>query len=171
MTAEKQHKLYGVLMFFVIILFLGAQYLLQYTLKDASERLVSVRTSLASEKKTLDSQKSLNERYKSFELLASGQGGTERQFPENASELFIALDRVLKEYQVEFTNSSPNSNIQPGGSFVLSISFTGPYYNVIKALAAIRESEYIMRITELKLNAQGSGVVKGTMNITSTARS
>ncbi|MDR1965765.1 MAG: hypothetical protein LBQ36_03570 [Synergistaceae bacterium] len=171
MTPEKQQKMYGVLTFFVIVLMLAAQFVLQYTLKEASEQLVSVSSSLATDKKNRDTQRGLNERLKAFELSAAGQNGGDRQFPLTASDLFVALDRVLRDYAIEFTNSSPNSQVQPGGNFVLTISFSGPYYNVMKALAAIRESEYIMRISDLRLNAEGNGTVRGTMNIVSTARS
>jgi hypothetical protein len=170
MTAEKQHRMYGVVMFFVIVLMLGAQFLLQYTLKEASGQLVSVSSSLATDKRTLESQRSLSERYKSFELLATSQGGANRQFPLTPSELYIALDRVLKDYSIEFTQSTSNQQVQAGGTFTLTISFSGPYYNVLKALAAIRESEYIMKISNLKLNAQGNGSVTGSMSIVSTAR-
>jgi len=169
MTPEKQHKMYGVLMFFSVVLLLAAQFVLQYTLKEASEQFVSVRSSLAEDQKKLTSQRSLSERYKSFELLASAQSGTERQFPLDGRELYTALDSVMNSYSIEFTNNTPNS--QAKGTFTLQVSFTGPYYNVMKALAAIRESQYIMRISDLTLNAQSNGVVKGSMNIISTAKS
>jgi hypothetical protein len=170
-TAEKQHKMYGILICAVVILLLAAQYILQRTLQQASEELISIRTSLSSEESMLNSQRSLSDRLKSFEVLASGQGGSERLFPANPRELFAAVGRVLQDYSVEFTQSSSNLTVKPGENFTLSISFSGQYYNVMKALAAIRENNYIMRINELRLNAEGGGLVRGSMNIVSTAQS
>ncbi|MDR1137124.1 MAG: hypothetical protein LBK91_02265 [Synergistaceae bacterium] len=170
MTAEKQHKMYGVLMFVVVLLLLAAQYVLQYTLQQASEQLVSIRTSLSSEHSMLNSQRSLSERFKSFEILASNQGGSDRQFPENPREFFTALGNVMSDYSISFSSSSTNLTVKPGENFTLSISLNGQYYNVMKALAAIRESNYIMRINELRLSAEGGGSIQGTMNIVSTAQ-
>jgi hypothetical protein len=170
-TAEKQHKMYGILMCVVVVLLLAAQYILQTTLKQASEQLVSIKTSLSSENGMVISQRSLSERLKSFEILASGQGGSDRLFPANPRELFAAVGSVLQGYSVDFTNSSSNLTVKPGENFTLSITFNGQYYNIMKALAAIRENNYIMRINELKLNAEGNGLTKGTMNIISTAQS
>jgi hypothetical protein len=169
-TLEKQHKAYGLLMFFVAVLLLGAQFVLQYTLRQANDELVSVKTSLSSDERTLSEQRSLNDRYKTFQQIVSGHTGTDRKFPANGRELYTALDNVLRDYDIEFTNSSPNAGVQPGAGFTLQISFSGRYYNVIKALAAIRESSYIMRISQLNLSADGSGIVRGSMNIVSTAQ-
>ena len=170
MTAEKQGKAYGVLMFFVVVLLLAAQGGLQYIFRQSSEELVSLSTSLASDKRNLTSQRSLSDRYKSFQALAQGYTGTDRQFPINRRELFTALSDVLRDYSIEFTNSSPNAGVQPGAAFTLTIAFSGEYYKVMKALAAIRESGYIMRISEIRLKAVGSGNVSGTMSIVSTAQ-
>jgi hypothetical protein len=167
---EKQHKAYGILMFFAVVLLLGAQFVLQYTLRQSSDELVSTNTSLSSDERTLNAQRSLNERYNTFQRIVSGQAGTDRKFPIDGHELYTALSNVLHDYTIEFTNSSPNAGVQPGASFTLQITFSGQYYNVIKALAAIRESGYIMRISQLNIEAQGAGVVSGTMNIVSTAQ-
>jgi hypothetical protein len=170
-TVEKQHKMYGVLMIVVVVLLLAAQYLLQFTLRQASEQLVSIQTSLSSEKTMLDSQRSLSERFKSFEILASRHGGSERLFPVSPIELYTAVSDVLDDYTIDFTSSSSNLTVRPGENFTLSISFNGHYYNIMKALAALRESNYIMRINELRLTAEGGGNVRGSMNIVSTAQS
>jgi hypothetical protein len=167
---EKQHRAYGILMFFAVVLLLGAQYVLQYTLRQASDELVSAKTTLSSDERTLNAQRSLNERYKTFQQIVAGQAGTDRKFPVNGRELFTALSNVLQVYNIEFTNSSPNAEVQPGAGFTLQITLSGQYYNVIKALAAIRESSYIMRISQLNLRADGNGVVRGTMSIVSTAQ-
>jgi hypothetical protein len=170
MAPEKQQRAYGILMFFAVVLLLGAQYVLQYTLRQASDELVNVKTELASDDSTLNAQRSLNERYKTFQQIVSGHAGTDRKFPVNGRELFTALSNVLQVYDIEFTSNSTTAGVQPGGSFTLQIAFNGQYYNVIKALAAIRESSYIMRISQLNLGAEGSGIVRGTMSIVSTAQ-
>jgi hypothetical protein len=157
-------------MFFVVVLLLGAQFVLQYTLRQASDELVSVKTSVASDERTLNAQRSLNGRYKTFQQAVAGHTGADRKFPVNGRELYTALANVLHDYSIEFTSSSSNAGVQPGAGFTLQIAFSGRYYNVIKALAAIRESNYIMRISELNLAAEGSGIVKGAMNIVSVAQ-
>jgi hypothetical protein len=170
MTSEKQTKAYGALMVVVAILLLGAQFGLQFIFRQSSDELVSTRTSLENDKRTLNNQRSLSERFESFRNLTLGQSGTDRQFPLSGIELYTALSNVLRDYQIDFSNATPNTGVQPGAPFTLQIRFNGPYYNVIKALASIRESSYIMRISNLTINAEGGGNVSGTMNIVSTAR-
>jgi hypothetical protein len=157
-------------MFFAVALLLGAQFVLQYTLRQASDELISIKTTLSSDERTLNSQRSLNERYKTFQMLVSGHAGTDRKFPISGRELYEALANVLRVYDIEFTVGGSTAGVQPGASFTLQISFSGQYYNVIKALAALRESSYIMRISQLNLAAAESGGVRGTMNIVSTAQ-
>jgi hypothetical protein len=92
-------------------------------------------------------------------------------FPANPLELFTTVGSVLQDYSVDFTNSTSNLTVKPGENFTLSINIlSGQYYNLMKALAAIRENNYIMRINELRLNADGGGLVKGSMSIISTAQ-
>ena len=169
MTAEKQSKAYGILIFFVVILLLGAQYGLQYMFKQSSEELVSLQQTLENDKRQLDSQVSLSSRYDIFQELAQGHAGAERQFPVNGALLFQALNSVMQNYNIDFVNTTSTVGVQPGADFTLQISFSGQYYNVMKALAAIRESGFIMRISELNLSAQGNGLVSGTISIISTA--
>jgi hypothetical protein len=170
MTSEKQTKAYGALMVLVVILMLGAQFGLQFIFRQSSDELVSLRTSVESDKRALTNQQSLSSRFESFRTLALGQSGSDRQFPISGIELYTALSNVLRDYQIDFSNATPNSGVQPGASFTLQIRFSGPYYNVIKALASIRDSNYIMRISNLTINAEGGGNVSGTMNVVSTAR-
>jgi|GEM_PF-3093084 len=169
MTAEKQSRAYGVLIFFVVVLLLGAQFGLQYMFKQSSEELVSIQSSLSNDKRQLSSQRSLSSRYDVFQELAQGTAGTERQFPVNGALLFQALNSVMKDYNIDFVNAGSTVGVNPGANFTLQIRFSGQYYNLIKALAAIRESGYIMRISELNVNAEGNGLVNGTMSIISTA--
>lgn len=173
MTAERQHTLYGVLMFFVVVLFLVAQFVLQHTLRSASEELASVSGSLATERQTAESRRLLVERYKSFESLALNYTRAERVFPVNARELFTALDKVLKDNSMDFTSRNPAAQYAPGSPVELQITFNGPYYGFMKALAALRENEYVMRIANLAIDADadGQGQIRGTMSIISRIRS
>ena len=169
MTADKQGKAYGVLIFFVVVLLLGAQFGLQYMFKQSSEELVSLQYTLSNEKNQLNSQTSLSARYDIFQELAEGHAGTERQFPVNGALLFQALNDVMSDYNIDFVNAGTTVGVLPGATFTLQIRFSGQYYNLIKALAAIRESGFIMRISELNVSAEGDGAVNGTMSIISTA--
>jgi hypothetical protein len=76
----------------------------------------------------------------------------------------------MKDYSIDFVNAGSTVGVKPGANFTLQIKFSGQYYNLVKALAAIRESGFIMRISELNLNAEGHGTVNGTMSIISTAQ-
>jgi len=169
MTADKQSKAYGVLIFFVVVLLLAAQFGLRYMFKQSSEELVSLQTSLAGDKNHLNSQMSLSSRYDIFQELTRGHAGVERQFPVNGALLFQALNHVMRDYNIDFVNAGSTVGVQPGANFTLQIRFSGQYYNLIKALAAIRESGFIMRISELNVSAEGDGAVNGTMSIISTA--
>ena len=169
MTPEKQSKAYAVLIFFVVLLLLGAQFGLQYMFRQSSEELVAMQTSLENSKRELNSQMSLSSRYDEFQALVLGQTSTERQFPVNGALLFQALNAVMMNYNIEFVNAGTTVGVLPGATFTLQIRFSGQYYNLIKALAAIRESGFIMRISEFNVNAEGNGTVSGTMSIISTA--
>jgi hypothetical protein len=169
MTSEKQGKAYGVLIFFVVVLLLAAQFGLQYMFKMSSEELVFVQSSLSNDQRQLDTQMTLSSRYDIFHELAQGQVGADRQFPVNGAVLFQALNSVMTDYHIDFVNAGSTVGVQPGATFTLQIRFSGQYYDLIKALAAIRESGFIMRLSELNVNAEGDGIVNGTMSIISTA--
>jgi hypothetical protein len=170
MTTEKQQKTYVALMVVVVILLLGAQFGLQYMFRQASAELVSVTNSLAAENKTFQSRRSLSERYKAFQEKMLGQSGSDRQFPLSGIDLFAALNNIFRDYSIESVNKSTTTGTQPGQPFTLQIEFKGQYYNLIKALAAARESGILMRVSALSVEAQGDGNVKGTMSIISTSR-
>ena len=169
MTADKQSKAYGVLIFFVVILLLGSQFGLQHMFKQSSAELSSFQQSLARDRNQLNSRMSLSERYDAFQARANEHAGADRQFPVNGAELFRALNSVMQSYNIEFFNNSTTAGVQPGAPFILQISFSGRYYNLMKALAAIRESGFIMRIEEINLSADGDETVSGTMSIRSIA--
>jgi hypothetical protein len=158
-------------MFVVVILLLVAQFVLQRTLRSAGEELASVSANLTTESRVADSRRQLVERYKSFESLALNYSRSERVFPVNSRELFTALDTVLKSNSVEYSNTTSSSQTAPGGKLELRITFNGPYYGLMKALAAMRESGYVMRVSNLSIRAEDNGRVSGSMSIISSVRS
>jgi hypothetical protein len=92
-------------------------------------------------------------------------------YPSNPRELYTMVDNVLKANSIEFTNNSSSSETIPGGEITLQINFSGPYYGLMKALAAFRDSQYIMRLGDFNLTGLDDGMVTGTMTILSMAKS
>lgn len=170
MSNEKQKKSYVLLLALVVVLLIAAQVFLERTFRNTSAELASARGSLAAAKRTAEDRNTLLDKYKTFESRSTTPGKSERIFPENALELFSVVDRAMKDNRLEHTNRSSSSGTKPGGVMQLQISFNGPYYGVVKALAALRESNYVMRISDFRITAQADGKVTGTMTILSTAR-
>jgi hypothetical protein len=170
MTAEKQHQIYAGLAVVAVILLLGIQFALQYMYRQASEQLINGATQLATSQRNVQNRQKLTSRYKTFKAAATQQTGADRDFPASGRELYMAIAGVLSNYRIDFTNASSTQQVKPGGSFTLSINFKGQYYDVLKALAAIRDGVYIMRVSEFNVAADGQGLVHGTMKIVSTAR-
>ncbi len=169
MTTEKQKKTYIFLLSIVVVLLLAAQFFLQQTFRNTTAELARVSGNLDVLKKTVDDRYALLEKYKSFESQAATPGESARVFPENALELFSIVDRAMKDNFLEHTNRS-SSSAEPGGVLQLQITFNGPYYGVMKALATLRESEYIMRISDFRITAEADGKVSGSMTILSHAK-
>lgn len=169
MTTEKQKKTYAVLLSIVVVLLLAAQFFLQRTFETTGAELARVSGNLEALKKTSDARYVLLEKYKSFESQTAASGESARVFPENALELFAVVDRAMKDNFLEHTNRS-SSGAEPGGVLQLQIAFSGPYYGVMKALAALRESEYVMRISEFRITAGTDGKVSGSMTVLSHAK-
>ena len=170
MKAQRQQRIYGVLVAITIILLLVAQFLLQSALTGTTEELASVRSNLSALKRTAESQSGLVAKYKQFET-AVNPGNSDRVYPANGSELYGVLNSLLTENSIRNENKSSASGTAPGGVLQLQITFTGPYYGLLKALAAIRENRYVMRISDFRINAMESGQVSGSMTVLSTARS
>ncbi|MDL2263027.1 hypothetical protein LJC31_00080 [Synergistaceae bacterium OttesenSCG-928-I11] len=170
MTTEKQKKTYVFLLSIVVVLLLAAQFFLQHTFENTSAELARTSGNLEALKKTADARYALLDKYKSFESLAAAPGKSTRAFPENALELFAVVDRAMKDNRLEHTNRSSSSGTEPGGVLQLQIAFSGPYYGVMKALATLRESEYVMRISDFRITAESDGKVSGSMTILSNAK-
>jgi hypothetical protein len=171
MAPQKQHMFYGVLVTLTVLLLLLAQYLLMDTFKSAAAQLASTRVDLTDVKRVADGRRAMVEKYKTFELAASNPNRPEQLYPVNALELYSVIDKALKDNSIEHTNKSSSSATTPGGIFQLDITFNGPYYAIMKALADIRASEYVMRVSDFNITAQTEGRVTGTMTILSRAQS
>lgn len=171
MTSDRQKKNYAILTAVIVVLLLACQFWIQKTYNEDKMELARLNGEVQSEKKTVESRHNLLEKYKLFETLASGTGRAKQVYPENALELFSVVDRALKDNNIEHTNRSSSSETAPGGVLQLQLSFNGQYYGILKALAALRESEYVMRVSDFKVSAGDGGRVSGSMTILSTARS
>jgi len=169
MTAEKQRKAYGILILFIVVLLLAVQYGLLYMLRQSGRELVSLQSALAYDRGQLDSQIALSSGYDAFRGIVSEHTDAGRRFPANGALLFQALNSVMNDYNIDFVNVGSTARGQYDSDFTLQIRFSGQYYDLIKALAAIRESEFIMRLSELNVSAEGSGAVSGIMSIISLA--
>lgn len=172
MTQGKQQKAIGVVAIIAVLLLLAAQFILQHLYRSTQDELFDLRGQLEQVTKQVNSTNALVAKYRVFEVLASPRPDQpERIFPAAGSELYGAIERSLKAYDLEYTNRSQGIPNQKTKQITLQIDFKGSYYNVLRALAAIRESEYVMRISSLKLEAENDGNVSGSMTVLSVARS
>lgn len=172
MKNPKNQRIYGLLVTVTVVLLLVAQLMLQHAFKNDSMELVTLTQDLNSLKNTVEARSRLVNIYHSLERASFNPSKPERVNPENALALYAVLDGVLKKHSIDLTNSSPSSGTAPGGILTLQISFNGPYYGLLKALAELREAPYVMRVSGFALNADTrEGFVNGSMTILSTARS
>jgi hypothetical protein len=156
-----------------VILLIVAQSVLLFTFKTASEDLATVRSQLNSLKKTQDERLKLVKEYTGFELIASRPGRQDALFPATELDLYTMVDRVLTANGIEHTNrTASREKTPPGGEMRLDITFSGPYYNILKALAAFRDEEFVMRVSEFNISSgQSDGAASGSMTIVSKASS
>jgi hypothetical protein len=172
MKTQKQQRLYGLMVMVTVILLIVAQFVLFITLKTASEDLASIRSQLSSLKKTQDERLKLVQEYQGFEVIASRPGRQDALFPATALDLYTMVDRVLTANGIEHTNRTSSRETPPGGELRLDITFSGPYYNILKALAAFRDAEFVMRVADFNISSgQSDGAASGSMSIVSRASS
>jgi hypothetical protein len=145
--------------------------MLLYTFKSVNAELVSVSGQLVEQTRVLEERKGLNQDYKNFEEKAPNMEKLKTSYPSNPRELYTMVDNVLKANSIEYTNNSSSRDTVPGGEIILQINFTGPYYGLMKALAAFRDSQYIMRVGDFNVTGTDDGMVTGTMTILSMAKS
>ncbi|MDR1481070.1 MAG: hypothetical protein LBI74_00420 [Synergistaceae bacterium] len=170
MKAQKQQRMYGVLVAITIVLLLVAQFLLRQALTGTAEELESVKANLNTLRQAAESKSGLVEKYKQFEA-AINPSNSDRTYPANGSELYGVLNGLLTEHGIMNESKSSTSGTAAGGVLQLQITFNGSYYGLLKALAAIRESRYVMRISDFRIDASEAGQVSGSMTVLSTASS
>lgn len=171
MKTQKQQRTYVLLGFVTVALLLVAQFLSQQTLRSASAELSSSKGNLDAMEQNLASRTTLVGKYKTLENSMLSSGRDNYLYPENANVLFSVVNNVLTTHNVEHTNKSSSSNTVPGGILELRLTFTGPYYGVLKALGGIRESQYLMKIADLSISSDTDTIVQGTVTILSIAKS
>jgi len=171
MKTQKQQRTYVLLGFVTVALLLIAQFLSQQTLRAATSDLASSKGSLNAMKQNVQSRTGLISRYKALESSIISSGRDSYVYPENANALYSVVNNVFKMNNVEHTNRSSSSSTVPGGVLELRLTFTGPYYGVLKALGGIRESQYLMKIADLSINSDTDTIVQGTVTILSIAKS
>lgn len=164
---EKQRRMYFIILAVVVIILAVAQVVLERMFKESADEVVDAHTRIAELRSTAESKQELLVRYKDFEAAVTEQMGAATVFPANAMEMFTAVDAVMKEYHIEHTNSSSSSGTAAGGIMQLHISYSGEYYDLLKALADLRSGEYAMRISDFRINADEQGKVSGTMTVLS----
>jgi hypothetical protein len=170
MKTQKQQRLYDLLITLTVVLLLVAQSLLLYTFRSVNEELVSIRSQLSGQKKTQEERLSLVQSYQAFELIASRPGRQDAAFPTNALELYTMVDGVLTAHSIEHTNRSSTGETAPGSEMRLQITFHGPYYNILKALAAFRDGAFVMRVADFNITGQADGTASGSMTIVSLSK-
>jgi hypothetical protein len=172
MKTQKQQRLYNVLIALTVILLLVAQGLLLYTYKSATDELTSVRSQLVGQKKTQTERLTLVSEYQAFEHAASSPGRHDASFPARQLDLYTMVEEVMGTYAIEHTNTPESpGDMAPGSELRLRITFNGRYYNILKLLAAFRNTPYVIRISDFSLTGQDDGNASGSMIIVSRVQS
>lgn len=171
MKTQKQQRTYVLLGFVTVALLMVAQFLSQQTLRAATSELSSAKGNLDMMKQNVQSRTNLVAQYKALETSMLSSGRDNYVYPENALALYSVIDNVFNVNKIEHTNTSSSSSTVPGGILELKLTFNGPYYGVLKSLGAIRESQYLMKIADLVVEAESNTTVKGTVTILSIAKS
>lgn len=169
MTADRQQKLYGFLLIILVIGLLAVQYFMQLGFGSDVDDLASIKGVVQTEKRAVDSKRTLVNQYKALQGIISNTSKFDKRFPENAILLYASIDQIMRGNSIELVNQSQNANAGPNQDIRLQISFKGGYYSFLKALAALRDSDYAMRIAELRIISESPGAVSGTLVIVSRA--
>ena len=164
------------LSFLAFVLFVGliaGQVFLQKRLIE----LYSQAQQSQQEKQRIENEAQLRSQVISgYDVLTRGDQGKELRRPESPVEFYTTVEGVLEQYGIRRTSITPQQ-VGDGGDLGLNIAFAGPYYSFMKAIAALRQSPYLMKITTMNityytpdkgdasLSAEGS--VSGTMTIVS----
>lgn len=168
-VSEKQSRAYLLIGLLIVVALLAAQFLIDRSYEAASEEVVRQTKELEQMKASANARYALFEQYRAFEAIVNGDGGLSKSFPLSALDLYTTVDRALADNQIEHTNRSSSSGAK-GGAIQLQVSFSGSYYGMLRALSALRNSDRIMRISEIRIAAEDGEKVSGTMTIQSVAR-
>ncbi|MDR3322073.1 MAG: hypothetical protein LBS93_06445 [Synergistaceae bacterium] len=172
MRPQKQQRLYFALSTLVVALLLLAQFMLLYTYRAAFDQYRSVNGELEVERNRQDERSKLVEEYQKFESAASVPGMRETVFPVSALEFYTVVDTILTTQYVEHTSrSTTTGELEAGSELRLQITFSGPYYSILKALAAFRDSSIVMRVAEFNITGQADGRASGSMIVVSRVQS
>ena len=164
-VSERMRKILSFLAFIMLVLLAAAQYYLQQQLIAVSAQLQSTRSSAKELSRTSESRALAVSAYKA---LTGDAPGELYQRPENAVQFYGTVDEVLRQYGLVHSGITPQPGTDPL-ELGLSVEFSGPYYGFLKAMAALRQSPYLMKTTTLTLTyyvAKGKDSLPGEGNIT-----
>ena len=164
-VSERMRKILSFLAFIILVLLAAAQYYLQQQLIDVSAQLQSTRSSAKELSRNSESRALAVSAYKA---LTGDAPGELYQRPENAVQFYGTVDEVLRQYGLVHSGITPQPGTDPL-ELGLSVEFSGPYYGFLKAMAALRQSPYLMKTTTLTLTyyvAKGKDSLPGEGNIT-----
>jgi hypothetical protein len=157
---------------FTVILLVLAQFLLLSTLKKVTNDLVSVKRDIVNKNKTLNDRNVLMSGYTKFMESLQLPGNRDAIFPATELELYNMIENIMISRSIEHTNSSASGgNNAPGSELRLRITFNGSYYNILKLLAELRATPFVIRVADFSVSGQNDGKISGTLTIISRIRS
>ena len=174
--SDRMRKILSFLAFVLLVVLAVAQYFLQQELVDVSNQLQQTRSSVKELSRNSDSKALAVSAYKA---LTGDAPGELYQRPENAVQFYGTVDDVLRQYGLVHSGITPQAGSDPT-ELGLSVEFSGPYYGFLKAMAALRQSPYLMKTTTLTLTyyttkgkddpLSGEGNITGKMTIVSALK-
>lgn len=175
--SDRMKKILGFIGFVLLLVLVVAQYLLQQEIVSISGQLHETRSSGNTLKTTSESRALAVSAYKA---LTGDAPGELYQRPEDAVQFYSTVDEVLRQYGLVHSGISPQQGSDPL-ELGLSVEFSGPYYGFLKAMAALRQSPYLMKTTTLTLTfykkgsetkepLTGGGNITGKMTIVSALK-
>lgn len=174
--SDRMRKILAFIGFILLAVLVAAQYFLQQEMIDVSGQLRETRSSVKTLSRTSESRALAVSAYKA---LTGDSPGELYQRPEDAVQFYSTVDEVLRQYGLVHSGISPQQGADPL-ELGLSVEFSGPYYGFLKAMAALRQSPYLMKTTTLTLTYykstdkkdafSGEGNIKGKMTIVSALK-
>ena len=161
-------RMYGMMATIVVILLILTQVILLRTFSAKSYEASLVRDGVVSTKVQIEAKAKLLSEYKSLK----GTARKEKVKPESAFALYSVVDKALSDNSIEHTNRSSTVGApDQSGALQIQVDFNGSYYSLLKALAALRDSGCLMRISSFNINGEDGGKVSGSMTVVSTVKS